>query len=374
MRLAQVGNIRGITFQMSDPRAKQKLAGVFVDAKDIDVKNASIDSALGKVWSDETTGELAVSLDRVLFDSLLDISARFLDPHGFSLNLENLLAIIDSMRLGVFATTGSKPAGDGRLVAKKLMPALYMHLPRKNSVGPLLQRFYDEIGRYESELARIQDLESKSKKIMDSAIRDDSGRRSVEMLRQENAGLRDELARMSQKLVAAEGALRAVPSAAADHQIPVGVKSCVVRSVRPSEGVVHLKSGETQFSFPLKSLGGLPALNSRALSFHEGGVPKSVWAFDPVPEPFASVLVQIIAIDGRRAKIRFPDRREQVVTMAEFGREVSMGEIAVAVFARDQLIDLRAVGSADGSRQSDVVFDEQTRRQLDVLFEGGSDD
>jgi hypothetical protein len=359
---------------MPDSREKQKLAGLFVDAKDVDVRNASIDPSLSKVWSDDATGELAVSLERVLFDGLLDISARFLEPHGFSLNLENLLAIVDSMRLGVFATTSSKPASDGRLIAKKLMPILFMHLPRKNKIGPLLQRFYDEIGRYETELARLQDVESKSKKAMESAIRDESGRKTAELLRLENEALREELSKMGKRLAMAEDALRAVPTSSADNQLPVGVRSGVVRAVRPSEGNVLIKSGDNQYSVPLKTLGGLPTINARALAFHEGGVLRSVWIFDPKPEPFTTILAEVVAVDGRRAKLRFADRREQIVTLSGKDHGVRVSVSVLATFARGQLIDLAAVTDGDISNVADAVYDKQTKRQLESMFEGGSDD
>lgn len=293
---------------MSDPRAKQKQAGVFVDAKEIDVQNVSIDPALGKVWSDEGTGEIAVSIERVLFDNLLDIAARYLEPQGYSLNLENLLATIDSMRLGAFAAVSSRPGSDGRAIAKKLMPAVYMHLPRKNLVGPLLQRFYDEVGRYERELARLQEFESKSKKVIEAAVRDQTGRQAVEALRLENLALRDELTRLSGRLARAEEAMRAVPVVSSTDQFPVGVRSCVVRAIRPGEGVVLLKSGDQQFSVSLKAVGGIPEINARALSFHEGGVLRSVWVFDPAVRPFKVKLATVLGVDARRVKVRFGDR------------------------------------------------------------------
>jgi hypothetical protein len=297
-----------------------------------------------------------------------------LEPHGFSLNLENLLAIIDSMRLGVFATTSSKPASDGRLVAKKLMPILFMHLPRKNKIGPLLQRFYDEIGRYESELARLQDVESKSKRAMESAIRDESGRKTAELLRLENEALREELSKMGKRLAMAEDALRTVPTSSADNQLPVGVKSGVVRAVRPSEGNVLIKSGDNQYSVPLKTLGGLPTINARGLAFHEGGVLRAVWIFDPKPEPFTTLLAEVIAVDGRRAKLRFADRWEQIVMLTGKDHGVRVGASVLATFARGQLIDLAAVTEGDISNVADAMYDKQTKRQLEIMFEGGSDD
>ena len=166
----------------------------------------------------------------------MDISARYLEPHGFSLNLENLLATVDSMRVGVLASTFSKKSSDGRDLAKKLLPVLYMHLPRSKTIGPLLTRFYDEIGRYERELARLQDVEAKSRKLADAAVKDDTGRQTIEALRGENQALRDELAKISKRLAMAEDAMRAVPTTSSENMMPTSVRSCVVRAVRVSEG------------------------------------------------------------------------------------------------------------------------------------------
>jgi hypothetical protein len=354
---------------MTDIQAKKKLAGLFVDAKEVDVSGATFDGSLAKVWVDDASGELAVSLERLLFDGMIDIAARYLEPHGFSLNLENLLAILDSMRIGVFANTSSKAANDGRAVAKKVMPNLYMHLPRKKTVGPLLQKFYDEIGRYETELARLQEVEAHSKKAVNAAIRDESGRKAVEVLQQENTGLRSELAQLSRKLALAEDALRSVPNYGGDHQLPTGVRSCVVRGVRPSEGIVMLKAGDGQFSIPMKSLSGIPVLNARALSFHESGVLKSVWVFDPKPQNFSIALAQVIAVDGRRAKLRFGDRREQIVKIGGEETGIFVGGKVVAKFADGYLIDLIAVGADGQSTVGDILFDLQTKRQIEAIFE-----
>ena len=355
---------------MSDQRSNQKLAGLYIDAKDVDISHATIDSSLAKVWVDDSVGELAVSLERVLFDGMLDVAARYLEPHGFSLNLENLLAMVDSMRIGVFATVSSKQAIDGRSIAKKLMPNLFMHLPRKKTVGPLLQKFYDEIGRYETELARLQEVETKSKKAMSSAIKDESGRKTAEILVQENTVLREELAKLSRKLARAEDALRSVPSPDGDNQLPVGVRSCVVRGVRPSEGVVMLKTGDAQFSVPLKTLPGIPIINARALSFYEGGVLKSVWVFDPKTDAFSTLLAEVIAVDGRRAKLRFADRREQIVTMAVSEAILTVGTKVVAKFASGYLVDLISIGVDGKSVVADLIFDQQTKRQLESIFIG----
>ena len=356
---------------MSDPRSKQKSAGIFTDARDIDVSHATLDASLAKVWSDETTSEIAVSIDRVLFDQFMDIAARYLEPHGYSLNLENLLAIIDSMKVGAFVVGSSKPAFDGRVQAKRLMPNVYMHLPRKNTVGPLLQRFYDEIGKYERELSQRQDLESASKKSMEAAVKDDTGKKAVNALQAENTALRDELSRLGKKLAMAEDALRAVPAISSDNQLPIGVRNCVVRSVRASDGAVTLKSGDSQFSVPLAQLGGLPVLNARATGYFEGGILRAAWVFDPLPQPFAMKLATVMAREGRKLKIKFADRRERLVHVAADRDDVAVGGRVLARFAGEYLVDLSVVHQETGDVLADIIYDEQTKKQIEALFEEG---
>jgi hypothetical protein len=359
---------------MSDSRAKLKSAGVFIDARDIDISQATIDPSLARVWSDDATAEIAVSVDRVLFDSLLDVAARYLEPHGYSLNLENLLAIIDSMRLGTFAAVASKVMPDGRLHAKRLMPHLYMHLPRKNTVGPLLQRFYDEVGRYERELMRLQTIESKTKKSLEVAIKDESGKKVVAALQAENADLRGELASLSKKLAMAESALSAAPSAASDNQLPHGVRNCIVRSVRPAEGVVTLRSGDSQFSMPLAKIGGVPAVNARAAGYFESGVLRAAWVFDPLPQPFSLKMAEVMARDGSKIKIRFSNRLEVIAHIPADRDEIVVGSRVLARFADRSLLDLVVVHVPTGDITVDILFDIQTKRQIESILDEVSHD
>lgn len=359
---------------MEDVRSKSKQAGIYTEAGDVDISQASVETSLSRVWSDEVSGELAVSIDRILFDGILDIAARFMEPNGFALNLENFLAIIDSMRLAVVADVSSKKQPDGRTFVKRLLPAVYMHLPRKKSVGPLLRRFYDEVGRYEGELARLQELEAKSKKVMDAAVRDESGRKAIDLLRSENSGLREELARISKKMSMMEAALKSVPLSQGDQSFPGGVRSGVVRSIRYSEGLVLVKSGDQQFSVPLKTIGGIPQVNARALSFHEGGLLKSVWVFDPVVQPFPVKLATVLAVEGRRIKIRYDDRSEQVIQIAESEGIPMTGTRMLAKFGGGFVIDLVEISGAADEALVDRIYDKQTSRQIEQIRGEGSRD
>jgi len=351
---------------MSDQKAKQKLAGLYTAATEVDVAEAVLSVELAKVWSDEESGMLAVSVDRLLFDSITEIAGRYLEPNGYSLNLENILAVIDSMRFGVFANVSGRPQSDGRARAKKLIPAVFMQLPRRQEMGSVLKKFYDEVGRYEAELSRLHDLESKAKKAIEASIKDDSGKKAFEAVRIENEALREELLRIQKKLAAAQDALRFVP-VANNESLPGGIRPCVVRSVRVQEGVVLLKADENQFTVPLKLLGGTPLAGAKALALYEGGNFKAVWVYDPQPTPFEEKLAEVVAVDGRKLKIRFSDRRESIVTIASHQEMPMSGSAILARFSGGYLVAMSVVSRGYEMGIADLVFEQQTKLQLEGM-------
>jgi hypothetical protein len=278
------------------------------------------------------------------------------------------------MRFCVFATSSNRPGPDGRLIAKKLMPGVYMHLPRVRSVGPLLTRFYDEVGRYEREVARLQDLESKAKKAVAASIKDQSGRGVIDALQQENASLRDELAKVSKRLADADKIIQSQAPQAVDSLFSGGLKPCVVRGVRLTEGVALIKSGEQQFNCALRKMNGLPSLNARGMAYFEGGVLKSVFVFDPEPKTFDIVIVEVMAVEDRKLKVRYADRREAVVTIPLDQALPYRGSKVILYQANGHVIDFQPASYGENSALVDAVYDEQTKNQIGLTGSGGADD
>jgi hypothetical protein len=133
---------------------------------------------------------------------------------------------------------------------------------------------------------------------------------------------------------------------------------------------VTLKSGDSQFSVTLAQIGGLPSVNARAAGYFEGGVLRSAWVFDPLPKPFVVKLARVMAREGRKLKIRFSDRRERLVHIAVDREDVTIGMRVMARFAGDHLVDLSVVQTSDGEMVTDLVYDAQTKRQIEKLFVG----
>jgi hypothetical protein len=341
---------------------KQKLAGIFTAPNEIDVAEASISADLSKVWSDDEHGSIAISMDRIVFDDLTEVASRYLEPNGFSLNLENILSVIDSMRIGVFASLTSK---SGELQkAKMVMPMLFMQLPKHKSVGKVLKKFYEEVTRYESELTRLQDAELRAQKNADLAIKDDNARKIVENLRIENLSLRSDLERLQKKLLDFENFIKSNATPAYNNEMPTGTRQCVVRSVRVQEGIVLLKAGESQFTFPLKLLDGTPEVGSKALAVYEGGVPRHVWIYSPRPHPFNPKFAQVMSVDSNKVKIKFANRRERIVALSPDQAIPPKGSFILGLFSGDFLVSLTSIELDNGGKIADLVFDEQTKIQI----------
>lgn len=340
--------------------------GVHLSDESVDVSAASWDQSLSQVIVDESTGELCASIDRMIFESPTEIGVRFLEPHGFNLNLENLLACLDSMRVGVIAkVTGSKRA-DGKENAKKIAPAMYMRLPVRTAKGPLLSRFYEEISKYEAELTRLQQYEAQSRRAMQAAVKDDSGRAAVLQLQRDNELLREEVERLSRKVGQLTAAIESVPIHSAQSTLPPGVRLSTVRQVKEQDNLVFINGESGQYTFPLSRLNGTPNVGSRALALHEGGVVRSVWVFDPTPRPFQWNLAEVLFSDGGRIKVRTIDRSELVLETKD-QQAVARGDQILLQTSGDTVIAWHNFVSTRNSEIANQVYEEQTKLNVHGL-------
>lgn len=334
--------------------------GVHVSDETVDVSAASWDESLSQVIVDEAVGELCASVDRMLFESPAQIGVRFLEPHGFNLNLENLLACLDSMRVGVIAKTSGSKRADGKAVAKKIAPAMYMKLPNRSSKGPLLSRFYDEIGKYEAELTRLQQYEAQSRRAMQAAVKDDSGKSAIMQLQRDNELLREEVEKLSRRVGQLTTAMESVPIHSHQSTLPPGVKISTIRQIKEQDNLVYIKGESGQYSFPLHKLNGTPTVGARALAMHEGGVVRAVWVFDPQPRAFTWNVAEVLYSDGTRIKARTADRSEMVFDLGQ-GQKVIRGEHILLQTSGDTVIAWHVMNQNDNAMIADKVYEEQTK-------------
>lgn len=346
-----------------DPKPVDQLSqqGIHVSEETIDVTSASWDESLSKVWVAETSGELCASIDRLIFETPITAAVRFMEPHGFNLNLENILACLDSMKFGVFAKTTGKKVQD-REVAKKIIPALFMKLPQRNAKGHLLRKFYEEIAKYESELTRLQQYEAQSRKTAQEAIKDETGRSALAQVQRDNELLREEVNRLSRRVAQLSAAIESVPLHGRETLIPAGIKICQVRQVKEHENLVHLKSEVGQYTFPLSQLNGIPAVGARAFAVHDGGQVRAVWVFDPLPAEFQYSVAKVLVVDGSRVKVRGQDRANHIVDLTPAMQPPQRGDTLILKIASGSVVDWTQVNTHSFEHVISEVFDQQVRR------------
>ncbi|MCX6123865.1 MAG: hypothetical protein NTV34_03840 [Proteobacteria bacterium] len=343
--------------------SKLQEQGIHVDALDLDLSLSSWDESLSKVWVEESTGELCASMDRLLFESPTSAALRFMEPQGFQLNLENILACLDSMRFSIITKT-SPHKKEGKFSPKKIIPSLYMKLPQRSARGHLLSKFYEEVGKYESELSRLQQFEAQSRRLIQEALKDETGKMAVARLQNDNEILRQEIGRLSKQVGQLTSAINAAPILNRENAIPSGVRSCQVRQVKEQENLIHLKADEGQYSFPLSKINGTPTVAGRALAYFEGGIARAVWVFDPLPEPFKYITALVLFADSASIKVRSDDRVERVIAARSADQGIRRGHKIILVFSGATFIDWINFEVDKSDWIAEELYDNQTARQL----------
>ncbi|MEJ2443645.1 MAG: hypothetical protein P8Y42_09325 [Exilibacterium sp.] len=85
----------------------------------------------------------------------MEVIETVLRVNGFSLNLENILACLDELKIGATVQLGNNFPG-GTHAPKSFIPSVQFRLPQKVTIGPMLKKFYAEIESYESIIAEFK--------------------------------------------------------------------------------------------------------------------------------------------------------------------------------------------------------------------------
>ncbi|NIP52026.1 bZIP transcription factor, partial [candidate division KSB1 bacterium] len=119
---------------------------------DADLSRASVNEDLSAVGYDTDGKFFYITMDKVLFSDPASLIKTVLDAHGFVPNLENILACLDSFTFAVYARTSNKGDNDATISrVNEYFPGIRFELPQKNKIGKILQSFYDELAKYESQ-------------------------------------------------------------------------------------------------------------------------------------------------------------------------------------------------------------------------------
>jgi hypothetical protein len=242
---------------------KEKLE--VLSEKDLaDLSSASLNKNLSVVDFDEESKFFYITLDRVLFSNPVTMIKTVLDAHSFVPNLENVLSCLDSFVFSIYASSYDKgDTGTTPTKVNEYFPCIRFELPKKYKVGEVLQSFYDEIAKYETDLADPNRLTSGT----DADIRKNKSLLAeVEELKKLNKALGEHVKDLTQQLGREQKSLTRA-SRALDSQriLPDGAKLGRVEQVDLKRRMVKIRCNRSYVDVPTHMLGRVPELQARCL-------------------------------------------------------------------------------------------------------------
>lgn len=281
-------------------------------ASEVDLTKASLSLDLTAAEFETDHKFFYVTIDKVLFSNPITTINAVLEAHGYVTNLENILSCLDSFVFSVRAKSSAKPAPDSsEMKVSEYLPCIRFELPEKNRVGPILQSFYTEVAKYQSQksgpdvLQKGQDSDSKSTKNL---------AKEVDKLTAENQSLKRQVSVLSEQLIAekkaASQAARAIDS---QESLPANTKICRVEHVDLKRRIVKVKSLRKIIDIPTHMLDRVPDFKARCLiTFDEDEkVPVGILFFDNVEmASLENRTADLLYVEGDTFKARDSKRNE----------------------------------------------------------------
>lgn len=279
---------------------------------DADLSRASVSEDLSGVGYDTDGKFFYITMDKVLFSDPVTLIKTVLDAHGFVPNLENILACLDSFTFVAYARTTTK--GDNEATISRVneyFPCIRFELPQKNKVGKILQSFYDELAKYESQASGnnnaswLPDPEVKQVKDLKAEVTE---------LKNENKELLEQVSALTQQLSREQKSLTRA-SRALDSQkvMPENVRICKVEHVDLKRRMIKLSCQRTTFEVPTHMLDRVPQFQARCLTIfdEEHDVPIGIVLLDnDEPVNIDRRTAELLYVEGEAFKARDSKRNE----------------------------------------------------------------
>lgn len=232
---------------------------------DADLSNATINESLSAVDFNTKGKYFYITIDKVLFSNPIGTIKTVLDAHGFVTNLENILSCLDSLVFSVHAKTPSKSPK----TVTEYLPCVRFDLPRKNKVGDALQKFYDEIAKYESKLT---DQNTKTWTSNPEVKKNKDLRDEIKALKSTNKELVDQVSALTQQLNREQKSLsRASRALDSQQALPDNAKIGRVEQVDLKRRMVKVKCQRSVIDIPTHMLESVPDFQARCLLTFEDG-------------------------------------------------------------------------------------------------------
>ncbi len=203
-----------------------------------------------------------ITTDRVRFKQLFEITSEIVSAHGFTINIENILAALDTLTFAVRAGTDGLPNG-------KVLTAsdcIKFKLPEKRRTGPFLKLLYEEISAYEGEIRRLAAMGSSASKVSDKDAEIRRLNEQVQQLTQERDRLDATVDQLSQTIRNLERR-EASSNRAIEEQnlLPAGIRAGKVRDLSVEENRVQIKTGRTTVTVTLGAMNAVPNIGADCL-------------------------------------------------------------------------------------------------------------
>jgi hypothetical protein len=283
----------------------QTLERIIDSADECDLSTAVLSEQLSSIGLEGQGGTFTATIDKLGLRQLVEVVTTVLQANGYALNLENILACIEQLRLAARVRLTAKSATEHPPKAKWFSPCIRFDLPVKGRIGPLLSKFYAEIDAYESEIARLQVREGK---LEDRTAR--QLKKEIEQLNKENDGLRQKLAEVSRELALLRRDHTDLSQAFESQKLlPKNVRSATVIKLNFLSRHIELKSDSKFFQVPLASLHGVPQQGQACLVSVVDGQVEGVFFHAEASTPLDVRMAKVLFIEDDVCKMRDESRR-----------------------------------------------------------------
>ena len=342
---------------------------VAIESDQYDLQGAGYDGELSFAGQDESQHLVYTTVDRVAYRPTPEVVERILDANGYAMNLENILACLDEVRIGYRLRLSNMSQPPNAIpVARTFIPALTFKLPAKNRVGPLLAKFYSEVDGYQTELAQLREETGRARGGQRHEV--ERLRRERDLLRMQNRILQAKLEDLTSELHQLKKTNADANKALAEQNfLPAQVRVAQVHEVDLGERYVALKSGRKVFSVPLVAIWVFPQKDDPCLVSIQDGEVAGVFFHESAQTPPGLVLGEVLHVAEGKCKIREESRRTRVIEAQnlaerELMHQMKRGDRVLLYLHEGELLRFTPCGAFDSEAFMGAVQESIARWEI----------
>ena len=241
------------------------------------------------------------SLDKIPYQTPVDVVKKVLEAQGFKLNLENILATLDQSQFSLRVELDQK-GGVSKPVANKFSPTFQFKLPNKTSGGELLHQFYQEVSLQAEEASRINNRDPKAQKRLEDLEKE------LQSLRQANNHLESRVAELTTKLNNTKGSTDLLQSSS--EGLPDEVKLGEFVNLRLEDRMAIVRCGRSQVQVEISQLTTPPKIGSACLVAFTGSQVQSILALGATRHKYDIRIGKVQYKNSHTAKLVDSQRQE----------------------------------------------------------------